>query len=133
MARNDQPKETRQSTAGRPSATGEARTSRNRLSAAFARLMGVSPDEDQAPEDKDVDRGAEVANPDIVELRVALLTEEGTRRDEEHLVVRAVWLVAVQAILAHRSVLPEKGTALLGMAAEANLIDRIPVQKRIGG
>ena len=39
-------------------------------------------------------------------------------------VVRAVWFVAVRAILQHRRVLPEKGPASFAMAAEAIFVGR---------
>src|SRR5690606_38062418 len=47
---------------------------------------------------------------------VALLAEVGPRRDQEVVVVGSVGLVAVEAAFAHRRVLPEERSALLGVA-----------------
>ena len=55
---------------------------------------------------------------------MALLAQQ-RRLDLQHLlVVRAVGVVAVQAVLAHRRVLPQERAALLGVAGVAVLVDR---------
>ena len=68
----------------------------------------------------------------VVDRRVTLLAQERQRRDEQLLVIRAVRLVAVQAALAHRRVLPQERAALLRVTAGAELIHVVAAQQRIG-
>src|SRR5690242_21065646 len=56
--------------------------------------------------------------------RVTLLAEPRTRDLEQLLLVAAVRVVAVRAVLDNRSMLIQKRTALLSVAAEAGLIHR---------
>ena len=56
-------------------------------------------------------------------VQVAPLAEERKLRHEHLVVVRAVGVVAVQAVLANRRVLPEKRPALLRVAGQALLVD----------
>ena len=67
----------------------------------------------------------------IVRLPVALLAEEGPRGHQQLVLVGPVRCVAVGAVLAHRRMLPQERTALLGMAGEAELIDRLGTEHRL--
>ena len=53
------------------------------------------------------------------------LTEEGRAHLEKRRLRRAVRIVTVAAVLGDRLVLPEKRSAVLGMAARAGLVDRV--------
>jgi len=64
--------------------------------------------------------------------RVALIAEPRPRHFQHVLVDRAVRVVAVQAILAHRRVLEQERPALFGMTLVASVIDRIGAQHRLG-
>src|SRR5581483_354696 len=65
-------------------------------------------------------------------LHVALLAQARPRELEHLVVVAAVGVVAVQAALRHRGVLPEERPALLGMAGVAGLVDRVLLEERRG-
>src|SRR5271170_4970322 len=66
-------------------------------------------------------------------LCVALLAKHWPRRIQQTLEIRAMWIVAVEAALAHGSVLEQKRTALLGMAAVTHIIDAVGLQQRRSG
>ena len=68
----------------------------------------------------------------VHEIGVALLAQEGNRRDQQRILIRAVRRVAVEAILAYRWMLEQERTALLGMALIARLVDRIGLEQRAG-
>ena len=57
-------------------------------------------------------------------IEVAALAEIGHLRLQQFLVIGAVWVVAVEAVLADRRVLPHERAALLRMTGVAQLIDR---------
>ena len=81
---------------------------------------------------------ASVVEPGVVQLpavvnrawvpRVAVtpLAEERQLRHQRPVVRRSVRVVARGATLAHRRVLPQKGTALLRVAARAGFVQRVP-------
>ncbi len=66
-----------------------------------------------------------VGVPESTRLGVALVAEKRRRRDEKLLVVRSVRVMAVEAALDDGGVLPEEGSALLGVAGITQLIDGI--------
>ena len=68
----------------------------------------------------------------MARVGVALLAEERHRGRLQLEVVRAVRRVAVEAVLAHRRVLPEERAALLGVALVAELVDRAGDQVGLG-
>jgi len=59
----------------------------------------------------------------VTGLRVALLTEEWLPLGKESRIAASVRLVADRAILRNRRVFPEIGTALLGVAGEAGVVE----------
>src|SRR5262245_48872838 len=63
---------------------------------------------------------------------VALLAEIRSRGDQQLVVVGSVGLVAVDAVLADRRVLPQHRAALLRVARVADVVDRIGVEERSG-
>src|SRR5436309_5944657 len=69
--------------------------------------------------------GAVVERARVARVEVAALAEIWLLGREKLLVVRAVGVVAVEAALPHRSVLPEKRPPLLGVAGQALLVDRL--------
>lgn len=62
---------------------------------------------------------------------VASRAQERTRLHKQFFVVRAVRCMAVQAIFAHRCVLPQEGAALLGVTGVAHLIDVIRLEQAL--
>ncbi len=74
-----------------------------------------------------------VGVPESTRLGVALVAEKRRRRDEKLLVVRPVRAMAIETALDHRGVLPEEGSALLGVALVTQLIAGIAAQQRIRG
>ena len=52
---------------------------------------------------------------------------------QQVLIHRAVRIMAVQAVLAHRRMFEQERSALLGMARVAIVVDRIRPQQRLGG
>src|SRR5574337_74622 len=64
-------------------------------------------------------------------LDVALLTEAGNPDLQEPLIGRAVRFVAVRTALRHGRMFPKKWSALLGMALETVIIDRIFTEHRL--
>jgi len=56
--------------------------------------------------------------------KMALLAQEGGARGQQCTVVGAMWLVTVAAVLTDRRMFPEVGTAFLGMALEALVVER---------
>src|SRR6185436_8066755 len=67
------------------------------------------------------------------DLAMALLTQDRPRRDEQFLVVRAVRRMTGHAVFAHRSMLKQERTALLGVTIVAGLIDAISLEQWLGG
>src|SRR5262249_40077695 len=65
--------------------------------------------------------------------RVALLAEVWARREEHGLVVRAVRLVAIEAVLAHRRVFPQERAALFGVARVAGVVHSVAAEQRACG
>ena len=63
---------------------------------------------------------------------MALLAQHGPRRGQQRLKIGPVRIVAVQAVLAHGCMLEQEGPAFLGVAAVANFIDAIGLEKRRG-
>ena len=63
---------------------------------------------------------------------VALAADLGLLRLQHRLVGGAMCVVTIQAILAHRRVLPQERTALLGMALVAIVVDRGFADHRLG-
>jgi hypothetical protein len=63
------------------------------------------------------------------ELRVALLTQEGGRRDQQAVSIRTVRQMTTRTALGHRSVLPYEGTSLVGMATRAEIEGRTGAQQ----
>src|SRR5258708_39346418 len=63
---------------------------------------------------------------------VAVVAQPRERCFQRELVDRAVRIVAAQAILAHRFVLEQKWSALLGVTLVASVVDRIFLQERLG-
>ena len=61
---------------------------------------------------------------------MALLAQERNRGDQQRVLIRAVWRVAVEAALANGRMLEQERTALLGMALIARLVDRIGLEQR---
>src|SRR6202035_5249087 len=61
----------------------------------------------------------------VNEIGMALLAQEGNRRDQQHILIRAVRRVAVEAVLANGCMLEQERTAFLGMALIARLVHRI--------
>src|SRR5450755_1485814 len=59
----------------------------------------------------------------VLPAGVALLAQTWPRYLQQEVVVGAVRIVAVQAALGHRRVLPQERSALLRMTLEASLID----------
>ena len=55
--------------------------------------------------------------------RMAFIAQARARDFQQKLIVRSVRLVAVQAILAHRRVLPQHRSALFRMALVASVVD----------
>ena len=68
----------------------------------------------------------------VNEIGVALLAQEGNRRDQQRILIRAVRRVAIEAVLADGCMLEQERTALLGMALIARLVDRIGLEQRAG-
>ena len=66
------------------------------------------------------------------EVRMALLAEEGNRRDQQSVLIRAMRRMAVQAVLAHRRMLEQEGSTLLRMTLIARLVDGVRLQQRGG-
>ena len=66
------------------------------------------------------------------EIGMALLAQEGNRRDQQRALIRAVRRVAVEAVLANRRMLEQERSALLRMALVARLVDRIGLEQRAG-
>src|ERR1700722_2672120 len=64
---------------------------------------------------------------------VALVAQARPRHFQHRLVDRAVRVVAVEAVLAHRRVLEQERTALLGVALVAGVVDRGLAQQALGG
>ena len=58
-------------------------------------------------------------------LGVALVAKKRCRRDQKLLVVRSVRVMAMEAALDDGGVLPEEGSAVLGVARITQLIDAI--------
>ena len=56
--------------------------------------------------------------------RMTRLTQKRAGDDQQFLVIRAMRDVTVHAVLAHRCVLPQERTALLGVAGVALVVDR---------
>jgi hypothetical protein len=63
---------------------------------------------------------------------VALLTQIGTRPDEELVVVGTMRLMTVETTLADGRVFPEERSPLFGVTRVANLVHGIEVQKSAG-
>src|SRR4029453_12718876 len=63
---------------------------------------------------------------------VALLAEIRSCGDQQLVLVGSVGLMAVDAVLADRRVLPQHRAALLRVARVADVVDRIGVQERSG-
>ena len=64
--------------------------------------------------------------------RVALVAKPRRRHFQHALVDRAMRIVTVRAVLAHRRVLEQERSALLGMALVAIVVDRVRPQQLIG-
>ena len=64
------------------------------------------------------------------DVRMALLAQERHRRHEQRVLVRAVRRVAVEAAVAHRRVLEQERSALLGVALVAVLVDGVGLEQR---
>ena len=65
--------------------------------------------------------------------RVAFRADSWPRNLEHELVHRAVRIVAIRAILAHRRVLEEERSALFGVALVASVVNGICLQQTLGG
>ena len=65
------------------------------------------------------------------DLRVALLTQEWGRRNQQAVSIRTVGKMATRAALGYGSVLPDEGTPLIAMAIRTQLEDRVGTQKRV--
>ena len=65
--------------------------------------------------------------------RVALEAQPRARHFQRVLVDRAMRIVTVQAILAHRRMLEQERSALFGVAGVAIVVDRILPDERLGG
>ena len=65
--------------------------------------------------------------------RVALEAQPRARHFQRELVDRAMRIVTVQAILAHRRMLEQERSALFGVAGVAIVVDRILPQQSLGG
>ncbi|OGA19145.1 MAG: hypothetical protein A3G25_06580 [Betaproteobacteria bacterium RIFCSPLOWO2_12_FULL_63_13] len=61
---------------------------------------------------------------------MALLTQKRARRHEQGLLTRTMRFVAVKAILAHRGMLPDEGTALLSVACVTHVVCRVRIEQR---
>lgn len=62
-------------------------------------------------------------------MRMALLAQEGNRCHEQTVVIRAVWVVTIDAAVAHRRVLEQKWTALGCMTLIAGLIQGVGLEQ----
>src|SRR5262245_38498643 len=65
-------------------------------------------------------------------LRMALLAQKRARGDEQLLVVRTVRRVAVDAAVAHRSMLEQEWPALLSVTGEADFVDAVRLEQWSG-
>ena len=68
----------------------------------------------------------------VQKIRMTLLTQEGNRRDQQRVLIRAMRRVAIEAVLANGRMLEQERSALLRMALVAGLVDRIGLEQRIG-
>ena len=64
---------------------------------------------------------------------VAFGAQPRPRNFQKEFVHRAMRIVAVRTVLAHRSVFEQEWSALLGMALVASVVDRVLAQHRFGG
>ena len=64
----------------------------------------------------------------VIEIRVTLLAEERDRRDQQRALIRAMRSMAIEAVLAHRRMLEQKGPALFRVTLVAGFVDRIGFQ-----
>src|SRR5215469_9070304 len=63
---------------------------------------------------------------------VASLAEPGRRESQHGRPGRAVGIVAVEAVLENRRMVPEEGTALVGVTGVAGVVDRVLAKQRLG-
>ena len=64
----------------------------------------------------------------VQEIRMTLLAEERNRRDQQRALIRAMWSMAIEAVLAHRRMFEQEGPALFRVALVAGFVDRIRFQ-----
>ncbi len=69
----------------------------------------------------------------VSRLRVAALTKQGGTTRQHARVIRTMWCMAKGAVLGSRGVLPNIGSAFLGVTLKTRIVDRLTDQLSIGG